>query len=96
MTPPAAAATAVNGEARTGVAVLAQRMDDCQHIEEQRWNDNSAQHEDVFKRLGKIEVELGKQGVRVGIWATLGAMIGSALVGGAIQLALKFMAGGGK
>jgi hypothetical protein len=71
-------------------------MDDCTKVEGERWKDNAAQHDEVFTRLRGVETELAKQGVRVGMWAAIGATVGSGLVGLGIQLALRFMAGGGK
>lgn len=75
----------VNGEARTAVAVLAQRVNGNELREAECREQNHQDHETMFDRLRTLEVALAQLQTRVAFWAAVGA----AIAGIAVQVAFK-------
>jgi len=76
---------AVNGEARERVAVLKQRMDDCQKSNADRYAQLVATLERQGQRIDRLEDTVLVMTTRIGMWAAGGA----ALAGILVQLAFK-------
>ena len=72
---------AVNGEARTGVAVLCTRVDRIDH----EITENDEAHKAIYARLERLEIAIAQLQTRVAMWAAIGA----ALAGIAVQVAFK-------
>jgi len=81
-------APAVNGVAREKVAVLTQRMDDCQKASADRYAQIAATLEKQCQRIDKLEDTVLVMTTRIGMWAAGGAAIAGILV----QLAFKLFA----
>jgi uncharacterized protein (DUF1786 family) len=81
-------AGAINGEARTGLAVLETRLTDCQGQEAEFRRHNREEHDEMFSRLRALEVELARLTTRVAFWAAVGAAVAAA----AMQLAIRYIA----
>ena len=78
----------VNGEARERVAVLRQRMDDCQKASSDRYAQIAATLEKQGQRIDKLEDTVLVMTTRIGMWAAGGAAVAGILV----QLAFKLFA----
>jgi len=72
---------AVNGEARTGVAVLCSRVERI----DREMTDNDEAHKAIYARLERLEIAIVQLQTRVAMWAAIGA----ALAGIAVQVAFK-------
>lgn len=79
---------AVNGDAREKVAVLKQRIDDCQHASADRFVQITTTLEKQGQRIDKLEDTVLVMTTRIGMWAAGGAAIAGILV----QLAFKLFA----
>jgi len=79
---------AVNGEARERVAVLKQRMDDCQKLHADRYAQVVATLERQGQRIDRLEDTVLVMTTRIGMWAAGGAAVAGILV----QLAFKLFA----
>ena len=69
------------------IEALEARMDGCKTEEQHNQERNDSDHRNIFDRLGNIEVSVARIGVRVGVWAALGAGL-AITVGGGILLAV--------
>lgn len=65
----------------TQIAVLSESVRHCQKEEEECRELNRVAHADFYRRIGVVELELGKLGVRIGMWAAAGSVIGGGVVG---------------
>lgn len=79
---------AANGVAREHVAVLRQRMDDCQKASSDRYAQIAATLEKQGQRIDKLEDTVLVMTTRIGMWAAGGAAVAGILV----QLAFKLFA----
>jgi len=71
---------AVNGEARTNIAVLDQRMSDCQRASWQRLGKIEKTLEKLDTRLDEVDRDMARLKTTLGIWAAVGAFTASILV----------------
>lgn len=78
----------------TQVAVLERSLTDCQRTEAGWREENREAHADFYKRIGALELDVGKLGVRVGMWAALGSLIGGGVVGLLFKLMGNALGGG--
>ncbi len=77
----------INGVAREGVAVLRQRMDDCQAASREHRERTSAEVHTLRTKLDNLEDRMLVMQTRLGMWAALGAAVASILV----QLGFKLL-----
>jgi len=78
----------VNGEARRDIAVLSQRMDDCQVWSRERFAELAAEQKRQAECIGKLEDSVLVMTTRIGMWAAGGA----ALAGILVQIAFRLFA----
>jgi len=78
----------------TQVAVLERSLTDCQRTEAGCREENREAHADFYKRIGALELDVGKLGVRVGMWAAFGSLVGGGIVGLVMQLVQRKLGGG--
>jgi len=79
---------------QTQVAVLERSLNDCQRTAADCREGNREAHGEFYRRIGAVELEVGKLGVRVGMWAAVGSIVGGGVVGLVVQL-LQGKLGGG-
>ena len=75
----------VNGQARTDVARIDQRVTDALDREAECRRQNSKEHDELFERMRVLEVGLATLQTRVALWAAVATAVASVLV----QVAFK-------